>query len=186
MKKVLTIALLLLLVLTVQVFSDELINRVRDIEHEIIAVTAKYEGLVASLPADQPKVMLAGFGCTPDKPKEPPMEVKPIAPPSPPTDIQVTVTPSEKPKVKKPAVVKVTRKGNEWTIKLNTNKLKKGEEVHLCVGYMYFNAGADQVSKDGTVKIKTSWTPPGNPRVSAGVWNGHGQYVTSALVTVGG
>ena len=128
-------------------------------------------------------VVLAGFGCSSE---DPPMVTEEIISTSPDTPEEVSALPVapvpevKKITVKKPMIVKVTKKGDVWEFKLN-GKLKKDQEVRLCIGYMYFTASSDQVDVDGTVKIKTGWTPPGSPRVSAGVWNGTG-YVTSVLV----
>jgi hypothetical protein len=171
------------------VLTDErilsLMNEVKKIEGNIRQLAAEYESSVQALQKkqvqeQQPKVMLAGFGCTPEKPKEPPIEVVPIKPqaPTPPTGITVPEERSKSDKI--PMVVKVAKgEDNTWKIKLNT-KLKKGEEVHLCIGYMYFPS--NQIGSDGTVKIKTGWTPPDNPRVSVGIWNGVG-YISSALIS---
>jgi hypothetical protein len=123
-----------------------------------------------------------GFGCTPEKPVKVEPKVEPVPLPEPPPVVKPIKPPEVKLVSKKPAVIKVTKEGNVYTLKLNTNKLKPNQEVHLCVGYLYFPVPASQIGADGTVKIKFDWTPPGNPRVSAGVYSG-GTYVTSMVVS---
>jgi hypothetical protein len=181
-----SIALIIGLVRVVQ--TDNLLIDAKQLEAEMLALTTRYEAAVTNLQVQeisvQPTVMLASFGCTPEKPKPKPPEVKPepVPPPAPPAPAVTTKLPEvKKPVAKKPAVTKVTKDGNTYTIKLNTNKLQKGQEVHLCIGYLYFPVSADKIGADGTAKVKVDWSPPGKQKVTAGVWSA-GHYLTSMVV----
>lgn len=123
-------------------------------------------------------------GCNPIPSRE---EVKKraerIAQASHPVEKQPSVTPvkpTEKNKIVSILSVGKIQNGKA-RIKMTGAYLPGNMEVHLVIGYCYYTT---KVVKDGVAEVDVEWTPPGNQRVSAGIFNADtGRYVSSILVS---